>query len=75
MPDEVVAILLFFYGIAVLCFLSVCSCMTYFCVKKSQERKKTKARMQELQMMFAQSQNMNVFQMNAQPHFPKTIHI
>lgn len=31
--------------------------------------------MQEIQAMFAQSQNMNVFEMQTQPNFPQTMHI
>jgi len=31
--------------------------------------------MQELQVNFAQAHNMNVFEMQMQPRFPRTIHI
>ena len=74
-PDEVLMILLTVYGTALVIALSVCGCCIYFCRKNNAESKKTKKRMQELQMMFAQSQNINVHQMNAQPNFPRTIHI
>lgn len=69
---------LIIFGVWMALFLSLLSCgiaQIYFCVKKRNERYKIKRRMQELQSMFAQSNNMNVFQMNAQPNFPRTLHI
>jgi hypothetical protein len=63
------------YGFVAVILCCVCGGLTYFCVKKSNQRQKIKERMQELQIMFAQSQNMNVLQMSNQPNFPKTVHI
>jgi hypothetical protein len=55
--------------------ISISIGLLYMCIKKRVARNKIKHQMQSLQNLYANSHNMNAFQMNAQPNFPKTIHI